>query len=134
MNNKKKSVVKTVNQKKVKSGTSVKISSSGRLKKLITEVSSASGKMTVKKLKSEQPKDTSVPLMVSVSGIRGVIGKGFYPEVITRYASAFGTWANGGTIIIGRDSRVSGEMVRTAVIAGLMATGCKIIENRRFFC
>lgn len=66
--------------------------------------------------------------MVSISGIRGVIGKGFYPEVITRYASAFGTWANGGTIIIGRDSRVSGEMVRTAVIAGLMATGCKIID------
>ncbi|MBL7995127.1 phosphoglucosamine mutase [bacterium] len=66
--------------------------------------------------------------MISVSGIRGVIGDGLNPEVITKYSAAFGTWANGGTIVIGRDSRVSGELVKTAAIAGLLATGCKIIE------
>ncbi|MBX7150296.1 phosphoglucosamine mutase [bacterium] len=66
--------------------------------------------------------------MISVSGIRGIVGEGLTPEIITKYASAFGTWANGGKIVIGRDSRVSGEMVRMAVVAGLLATGCRVID------
>lgn len=67
-------------------------------------------------------------LKISVSGIRGIIGEGLNPEVVTKYAAAFGTWANNGKIILGRDSRVSGDMVRNAVLAGLMATGCRIID------
>lgn len=101
----------------------VKISSKGRIKELIS---------TKKNSSAKQPSQTvSAPatnLMISVSGIRGIVGDGLTPEVVTKYASAFGTWANGGKIVIGRDSRVSGEMVRMAVVAGLLATGCRVID------
>ncbi|MDE3172023.1 MAG: phosphoglucosamine mutase, partial [Gemmatimonadota bacterium] len=53
-------------------------------------------------------------LMVSVSGIRGRVGDALTPEVVARYAAAFGAWAiaAGGshTVVVGRDSRVSGPM------------------------
>jgi len=67
-------------------------------------------------------------LMISVSGIRGIVGGGLTPEILTKFSAAFGTWANGGKIVVGRDSRVSGEMVKTCVQAGLIATGCKIVD------
>ncbi len=118
--------------KKLKTGVlqvkNIKISTSGRLKKIMTGGPVVSNARKPKKTAADPTVTDTAPLMVSVSGIRGVIGKGFFPEVITRYASAFGTWSNAGKIVIGRDSRVSGEMVRTSVIAGLMATGCKIID------
>ena len=51
--------------------------------------------------------------MVSVSGIRGRVGESLTPEVVARYAAAFGAWSIGqGTsrkIVVGRDSRVSGR-------------------------
>ncbi len=105
----------------------VKISSKGRLKKLLEKKSGHSIPPGRSKNASSPP-PTESGLMISVSGIRGVIGGGLSPEVIARYAAAFGTWANGGTIVVGRDSRVSGEMIKTAAIAALLATGCKIIE------
>ena len=107
---------------------SIKISSKGRLKRIIEKKIKESPYLSQKK--STKSENTTQPsnLMISVSGIRGVIGDALNPEVITKYSAAFGTWANGGTIVIGRDSRVSGELVKTAAIAGLLATGCKIIE------
>ena len=66
--------------------------------------------------------------MVSVSGVRGVVGKGLTPEVISRFSLAFGTLVKGGKVIIGRDTRKSGEMVGYGVISGLIATGCNIID------
>ncbi len=123
---KKKSAKRDANTVKASKSATVRITSEGRLKKML-----ASGKVKRKALTKESKpisKREETPLLISVSGIRGVIGKGFHPEVISRYAAAFGTWANNGTIVIGRDSRVSGEMVRTSVVAGLMATGCRIVD------
>lgn len=65
-------------------------------------------------------------LMISVSGVRGVVGGGLTPEIITAYAAAFGTYCSGGEIILGRDTRTSGEMVRHAALAGLLAVGCNV--------
>lgn len=65
-------------------------------------------------------------LMISVSGVRGVVGDGLTPEVVAAYAGAFGSWCRGGKIILGRDTRISGEMVRHAVVAGLLAVGCEV--------
>jgi len=76
----------------------------------------------------EEISDDQSRLMISVSGIRGIVGHGLTPEVVTKYAAAFGSWCNGGKIVVGRDSRVSGEMVKTAVFAGLLATGCRVID------
>jgi phosphomannomutase len=70
------------------------------------------------------PKD----LIVSVSGIRGIVGQSLTPEVACRFAQALGTYLQGGTVIVSRDSRPSGVMLRNAVIAGLQATKCQVLD------
>ena len=65
-------------------------------------------------------------LKISISGVRGVVGESLTPTLLTRFAQAFGTYMNSGMIVIGRDTRTSGEMVRQAVIAGLLSSGCRV--------
>ncbi|MGE0529535.1 MAG: phosphoglucosamine mutase, partial [Bdellovibrionales bacterium] len=65
-------------------------------------------------------------LIVSVSGIRGIVGAGLSPESACAYSSALGTYLRGGKILLSRDGRPSGAMVRHAVLAGLLATGCAV--------
>ncbi|MBU0985451.1 MAG: phosphoglucosamine mutase [candidate division Zixibacteria bacterium] len=67
-------------------------------------------------------------LIKSTSGIRGVIGNGLDPVTITTYGAAFGTFLKKGTVVLGSDSRPSGEMVRRAVTSGLMAVGIDVID------
>jgi phosphomannomutase len=67
-------------------------------------------------------------LKISISGVRGVIGDSLSPILLTRFAQAFGTYVGARTIVIGRDPRTSGEMVKQAVIAGLLSSGCRIID------
>ena len=67
-------------------------------------------------------------LMVGVSGVRGLVGTDLTPEVIARWAAAFGTWAKGGKVVLGRDARTSGPMFARAATAGLMSVGCKVID------
>jgi len=67
-------------------------------------------------------------LVKSTSGIRGVIGNGLDPVMITAYGAAFGTFLKRGPVVIGRDSRPSGDMVSRAVIAGLMSVGVDVID------
>lgn len=67
-------------------------------------------------------------LKISISGVRGVIGDSLTPTLLTRFAQAFGTYSGPGTIIIGRDPRTSGEMVKQAVIAGILSTGGRVID------
>jgi len=63
-----------------------------------------------------------------VSGIRGIVGKGFTPEYVTTYAGAFGVFSKRKKIVVGRDSRRSGEMLKNAVIAGLLSVGCEVVD------
>ena len=65
-------------------------------------------------------------LMTGVSGIRGVIGEGMTPEVVLLWSGGFGSWVKGGKVVIGRDSRPTGDMLNHAVKAGLSAAGCDI--------
>lgn len=71
-------------------------------------------------------------LMLSVSGLRGLIGHSLTPTVATKYASAFGSWLKDSTqtphphVVLGRDSRPSGPTIEHAAIAGLLAVGCKV--------
>jgi len=67
-------------------------------------------------------------LKISISGVRGVIGESLTPTLLTRFAQAFGTYVGSGTIVIGRDPRTSGEMVKQAVVAGLLSSGCRVID------
>ncbi|MDE0504689.1 MAG: phosphoglucosamine mutase, partial [Candidatus Poribacteria bacterium] len=82
--------------------------------------------------------------IASVSGIRGIVGESLSAAMLTRFATAFGTMVNTAkcrhredtrnnserpnTVVVGRDSRASGEMVRLAVVAGLISTGCRVID------
>ena len=67
-------------------------------------------------------------LKISISGVRGVVGASLTPSLLTRFAQAFGTYVGGGRVVIGRDTRTSGEMVSQAVVAGLISSGCRIVE------
>jgi phosphomannomutase len=65
-------------------------------------------------------------LIISVSGIRGIVGSGLTPEPALRFAEALGTYLGGGRVVVSRDGRPSGEMLRHAVVAGLLGTGCRV--------
>src|SRR6266446_4597690 len=78
-------------------------------------------------------------LMVSVSGVRGLVGTDLTPEVVAGWAAAFGTWARDGmrpsrrravrpSVVVGRDARTSGPMFASAAIAGLQSVGCHVID------
>jgi len=73
-------------------------------------------------------------LMVSVSGVRGKVGEGLTPEVIARFASAFGAYTRERSgkdrprVILGRDSRTSGPMFTRIVAGALQSVGCDVIE------
>ncbi|MDD4279454.1 MAG: phosphoglucosamine mutase [Candidatus Sumerlaeales bacterium] len=66
--------------------------------------------------------------MISVAGIRGIVGDSLQPESFLRFILAFGTMANGGKIVIGTDSRLTRDMMRHLAFAGLASTGCSIID------
>ncbi len=65
-------------------------------------------------------------LIVSVSGIRGIVGESLTPESACRFGAALGSWLGGKSVVVARDSRPSGLMLRHAVYSGLLAAGCRI--------
>jgi len=68
------------------------------------------------------------PLKIGITGVRGIVGETFTPEVAVGFAQAFGTYLDSGRILVCRDTRLSGPMVRSAVVAGLLAAGCEVID------
>ena len=66
--------------------------------------------------------------IISVSGVRGEVGVSLDVRVITQFAMAFGTFVGGRTVVVGRDSRTSSPTLRHAVLSGLFATGCHVID------
>jgi len=64
-------------------------------------------------------------LKVGISGVRGVVGQSFTPQLAASFAQAFGMYTGKGTVVIGRDTRPTGRMVEEAVIAGLQSVGNK---------
>ncbi len=67
-------------------------------------------------------------LMVSISGVRGIVGKSLTPEVVTKYALAFGSHMDRSTVIVGGDSRTSGTFIKSIVKGCLQSTGCTVID------
>lgn len=67
-------------------------------------------------------------LKFSESGVRGVVGSGLTPRLVSELASAFGMYLDGGRIVVGRDTRPTGEMFEYAVTAGLTAVGCQVVR------
>lgn len=77
-----------------------------------------------------------MPLIKSISGIRGTIGgkpgNTLSPLDVVRFTAAFGTWLSGQSsnrkVIIGRDGRISGEMVQRLVVSTLNALGLDVVD------
>ncbi len=68
-----------------------------------------------------------MPLMVSVSGVRGVVGESLTPETVVKYARAFAEYTSRGAIVIGRDGRISGKLFGNIVSSTLLAAGCDVV-------
>jgi phosphomannomutase len=68
------------------------------------------------------------PLLVSVSGIRGIVGESLTPRVVLEFAACYGSALAGKTVVVGRDGRASGEMLGHAAISGLLAVGCRVVD------
>ncbi len=66
-------------------------------------------------------------LKFSESGVRGVVGEGLTPHLVASLAAAFGMYLGRGRVVVGRDTRPTGEMFELAVAAGLQAVGCEVI-------
>lgn len=62
-------------------------------------------------------------LIISVSGLRGIVGQSLTPDVATRYVAAYASRLPAGPIIVGRDGRASGRMLSQSIIAALTACG-----------
>ncbi|NCI46933.1 phosphoglucosamine mutase [Sediminibacterium soli] len=77
-----------------------------------------------------------MPLIKSISGIRGTIGgkpgETLSPIDTVRFTAAFGTWllsqSDNRKIVIGRDGRISGEMVQRLVVSTLNALGLDVVD------
>ncbi len=74
-------------------------------------------------------------LIISISGMRGIIGENLTGAIVEEYGCAFGTFLKSKhrekeklSVCIGRDSRPSGQMLRAAVTAGLCSVGIDVID------
>jgi phosphomannomutase len=77
-----------------------------------------------------------VALIKSISGIRGTIGgkpgEGLSPLDVVKFTAAYGTWLSRDTdnrkVVIGRDGRISGEMVKNLVVSTLNGLGFDVVD------
>ncbi len=71
----------------------------------------------------------AAPLIVSVSGIRGIVGTSLTDETITRFADAFATWLpERARVVLARDTRPSGAAFARLVSEALIGAGCHVID------
>lgn len=66
--------------------------------------------------------------MFGTNGVRGVVNEDMNVELASNLGMAIGTYLNGGKVAIGTDTRTSNEMLKSAVISGLLSTGSDIVD------
>jgi phosphomannomutase len=88
---------------------------------------------------------SEAPLMLGVSGLRGIVGKSLTPEVAARFAGAFGAWlrthgkkldrptswkqgVSRPLVVLGADGRAGFEAIRDAAASGLRGAGCTVVD------
>src|SRR3989339_18207 len=67
-------------------------------------------------------------LKITISGVRGRVDEGLTPETVLDFARAFGTYLKGGKVVVGCDTRASGEYLKGIVFSGLLSCGCNVID------
>ncbi|TAJ44174.1 phosphoglucosamine mutase [Methanofollis fontis] len=65
--------------------------------------------------------------LFGTNGVRGIVGSDMTADLVMRIGKALGSM-RGGRIAVGRDTRTSGEALSSAISAGLMATGCDVVD------
>jgi phosphomannomutase/phosphoglucomutase len=66
--------------------------------------------------------------LFGTNGIRGITNKELTPEFASNMGLAIGTYLKGGDVAIGTDTRTSNQMLKSAVISGLLASGCDVVD------
>ncbi|MBL8817555.1 MAG: phosphoglucosamine mutase [Planctomyces sp.] len=66
--------------------------------------------------------------ILSISGLRGIIGNGLDPVYASQFAAALGTIFCGGKVVVARDGRSTGPMLYHSIVSGLLATGCEVLD------
>jgi phosphomannomutase len=66
--------------------------------------------------------------MISVSGLRGIIGQSLTPPLAAQYVAAFAAELPGGPVVVTRDGRTTGPMLAAAVSSALQAMGRQAID------
>jgi phosphomannomutase len=69
-----------------------------------------------------------LPLKISISGVRGVVGDSLVPQLVARFAQTFGSYSGRGKVLVGQDARTSGIMIKNAVFSGLLSVGCQPVD------
>jgi phosphomannomutase len=66
--------------------------------------------------------------IVSISGLRGVVGDGLDPAVAVEFAAAYASTCQRGPIVVGHDGRMSAPLFAAAIEAGVAATGRDVVH------
>jgi phosphomannomutase len=66
--------------------------------------------------------------ILSISGLRGIVGDGLDPNFVAKFAQAVGILAQRGPVVVGRDGRATGLMLKHALQSGLESVGCPVID------
>ncbi|HTQ39184.1 MAG TPA: phosphoglucosamine mutase, partial [Pirellulales bacterium] len=66
--------------------------------------------------------------IISVSGLRGIVGESLTPEIAVRYAAAFASTLPPGPIVLTYDGRESGPMLLEALSTGLSKLGREVVN------
>src|SRR2546422_767444 len=66
--------------------------------------------------------------LFGTNGIRGIVGPEMNADLALKVGRAIGTSFGGGTVVLGRDTRLSGPMLARAAASGLMSAGCDVID------
>ena len=67
-------------------------------------------------------------LIISVSGLRGVVGESLTAEAALRYVAAFASDLPPGPVVVARDGRSSGPVLRDLIVGALAASGCDVLD------
>lgn len=67
-------------------------------------------------------------LKIGISGVRGVVGVSLTNAIAMEFGKTFSTFVNCGRIVIARDTRTTGDMLKNAVIAGILSCGSEVID------
>ena len=69
-----------------------------------------------------------MPRLFGTNGIRGVVNEDMNIDLASKIGMAIGTFLGEGDVAVGTDTRTSNAMLKSALISGILATGCSVVD------